>query len=415
MIKKNYFFSMLAAAAVMTAASCSSSDDNGSNQTPSAVNEFGIYTDENAGEAPVVDESASTVTISNISAPVVEANSNGMVGNITFTGIKAMDGDFMKLSGTGTGEAQNIWMSIDGRAKSIAVINSDDDLKAAKAKGMADIVFLIDNSGSMSEEANVIAKEILEWSDSLSKYVDCRFGCVGYGDNSYGVDGGMNIDSVGALNAFLNRSGYYGTSRSQGFYGYDKDNLQAKALSNSNGYYNGSYNECGGLALHFADELFKFREGANRIYLNFTDEPNQPANYKQWSVETLNPNDTLYNWNSSKGTIHTVYSGRDTASYKAPDGYYYKTNLSSPFGWYEKPWAMSEYTGGLMLFADPYFTNVTLKGLEVTAAISSTYVMRFNITDDLREGLHNIILTIKDKKGNQAVKEFKNVTFALPK
>jgi hypothetical protein len=74
---------------------------------------------------------------------------------------------------------------------------------------------------------------------------------------------------------------------------------------------------------------------------------------------------------------------------------------------------MSEYTGGSTIFANYNFKDVTLNGLEVTAAILSTYIIRFNITDDLRTGTHNIKIIVKDKNGSQATKEFDKVSFAL--
>lgn len=366
-----------------------------------------IPTDKNAGTPPTVTEN--TVAIPNMSAPYVEEGSNGLVGNISFTGIKGVNGNYIDLKGTDAGSQQNIWLTIDGVQKSIKIVNAGK----SNAKGLADIIFLIDNSGSMSEEADSIAKQVLDWSKILTETVDCQFGCVGYGDNYYGVDGGMDMADVSVLDEFLSRRGYSGTDRTYGFYGDSADKLKEKALSYDNGYYNGSYNECGALALHFADELFSFRDDANRIYINFTDEPNQPNGYKQWSVETLNSNSDLYNWNASKGTIHTVYSESDTLEYKEPNGWYYRYNLQYPYSEYEKPWAMSEYTGGATIFADSRFKKVTLNGLEVTAAITNTYIMRFNITEDLRKGTHTLVITVKDPSGNGQAVKMASIQFSL--
>ena len=387
--------------------SCSKDDNEGS--TPSDTKNFGVPSDSEAGQMPTI--TANNVVIPNFSTPYVEEGTNGNVGNISFTGIKGIDGDFLALAGTGS-KSQNIWMSIDGKPKSIDIVNADEITRADTKKGLADIVFLIDNSGSMSEEANALAAQVLAWSQKLAQVVDCKFGCVGYGDNSYGIDGGMDLADIEQLNAFFNRNGSSGTSRTYGFYGERAQELQTLCLSTTGGYYNGSYQECGALALHFADEQFSFRSGANRIYINFTDEPNQPNNYKQWSVETLNEKSTLYNWNMSKGTVHSVYSATDVASYEE-GGYYYRYNQSSPYTYYEKPWAMSEYTGGITLKTDPYFTEFKMDDLEVTAAIVSSYILRFNITADLREGTHTIIIIIKDKNGSEASKTFEDVVFSL--
>ena len=409
--KKMWLSALVAAAMCVCFASCKDDDEVPVVVIPDVdvTGEYGIASDSEAGTAPVV--TVNNVEIPNISAPYIEEGTNGAVGNISFTGIKGMDGNFLSLYGTGN-DSQNIWMTIDGKAKALTIVNAEDVTKAAAKKGKADIVFLVDNSGSMSEEANALAAQVLAWSKTISEVVDCQFGCVGYGDNDYGVDGGMDLADITVLDAFLNDRGKYGTGRTYGFYGDNAEKLENLALSSSNGYYNSYYNECGALALHFADEQFTWRSGANRIYINFTDEPNQPATYKQWSVETLNTESELYNWNASKGTVHSVYSGTDAARYEE-GGSYYNYNISNPYGWYEKPWAMSEYTGGITLQTDPYFTEFKLDDIEVTGAITGSYVLRFNVTKDLLTGTHTIVITIKDKNtGSEATKTFTDISFA---
>jgi hypothetical protein len=406
-MKKHFFYMsmLLAAALTFGMTSCSSNDDD--DEGPSTD----IPADAQAGTAPEVPRK--TVNIPNISEPMLESGNSAVI-RINLTGIKATEGnikgEWMMLYGTGEPN-QNVWLTIDGKPKSVKVINSDNSQQQI---GKADIVFLIDNSGSMDQEADSIAKQVVVWSQVLDRTLDCRFGVVGYGNNYNGIDGGMNLNVIDSLYYFLNERSNYntGTARTMGFWGKDSANF-VTLTSDSQSYFNGSYRECGALALHFADEQFGFRDGANRIYLNFTDEPNQPNGDKRWSVETLNPNDTLYNWNAAKGTVHSVYSGSDSLYYKAPDGSHYIANQRMPFYGDECPWLMSEYTGGVTFLADSYFRNVTLNGLEVTDAMSNSYVLRFNITDDLRTGLHTIILTIKDAEGNMAKKVFENVSFSF--
>ena len=405
-MKKLLFLTLVSFASMGFLASCSNDDSSEKKET----SKYGVPIDDLAGAAPTV--TANNVTIPNFSAPSVEEGINGAIGNITFTGIKGIDGEFLSLAGTGE-SGQNIWMTIDNVAKSLVIVNADDVAASRRAakKGMADIVFLVDNSGSMDEEADALAEQVLEWAQSLSEVVDCKFGCVGYGDNSYGIDGGMDLADITELNDFLNRSNVWGTYRTYDFYGANAKKLENLALSETQ-YYNGSYNECGALALHFADEQFSWREGSNRIYINFTDEPNQPNELSKWSVETLNAANTqLYNWNAAKGTVHSVYSEDDQADYEE-GGWYYDYNKEYPY-LYEKPWAMSDYTGGITLFTDRYFTNFKLDDIEVTGAILSSYILRFNITDDLRSGSHTITITVKDKNGSMATKTFPNVVFSL--
>ena len=385
-MKKNIFYygMLLAAAFAFTFTSCTKDDDDDAKGSNSDV-----PADSQAGVAPEVIQN--TVVLPNISAPSLEGN-NAVV-RISFTGVKSTQGSdagkYMHLYGTGSPN-QNVWLTIDGKPKSVLVINSEDVQQ--QTKGMADVVFLIDDSGSMDEEADSVAKQVVFWSSLLAQTLDCRFGVVGYGDGYYGIDGAMNLNVIDSLDYYLNdRPGrwsekVYGTSRTMGFWG--KDSLRFHDMTQTRGdYYNSSYNECGALALHFADE--------------------------QFSVETLNANDTLYNWNPAKGTVHSVYSGYDSLQYKAPDGYRYLENLNRPFYNSECPFLMSEYTGGVTIFADPYFKGVTLTGLEVTGAMSNSYVLRFNVTDDLRTGTHVLEITIKDAFGNMAKKRFENVTFEL--
>lgn len=398
-MKKLFFYGLMLLTASFTFVACSNDDDDDDKGS------LGI-SDSQAKEAPEVSEN--TISIPNFSAPYIEEGSNGTVGNISFTGIKGVNGNYLNLVGTDGGANQNIWLSIDGQPKAIKIVNAG---KNTKTKPAADVVFLIDDSGSMDQEADSIAAQVVEWSKVLASVVDARFGCVGYGDSYYGIDGALDLNDVSVLDEYLNMNNKSGTYRTQGFYGDNAEKFQELTQSSTNGYYNSSYNECGVLALHFADEQFSFRDGANRIYLNFTDEPNQPANYKQWSVETLNSGSDLYNWSADKGTVHSIYSESDTEDYEGPNGYYYRDNQQSPYGWSEKPWAMSEYTGGTTIFAPYNFKGVTLNGIEVTGAITNTYVMRFNITPDLKTGVHTLVITVLDKNG-QAVKQ-SSMTFTL--
>ena len=413
-MKKHFFYMSLLFAAALSfgLTSCSSNNDDDDSAPTSD-----IPADANAGTAPEVPHK--TVNIPNISEPMLESGNSAVI-RINLTGVKATQGnnagEWMLLYGTGEAN-QNVWLTIDGKPKSVKVINSDNSQQRI---GMADIVFLVDDSGSMDQEADSIAKQVVAWSQLLARTLDCRFGVVGYGDGSNGIDGAMNLNVIDSLYYYLNeRERYsgrkvYGTYRTMGYWGADSARLKRLIDAQEDYKYRGTgSDECGAYALHFADEQFSFRDGANRIYLNFTDEPNMPYGDTKWSVETLNPNDTLYNWNPAKGTVHTVYSESDNLSYEAPNGYYYTRNQSRPFYNTECPWLMSEYTGGVTFFADSRFRNVTLNNLEVTDAMSNSYVLRFNITDDLRTGLHTIILTIKDAQGNMAQKVFENVSFQL--
>ena len=131
-------------------------------------------------------------------------------------------------------------------------------------------------------------------------------------------------------------------------------------------------------ALRFADENFTFTPGANRIYINFTDEPNQTAYIDRFSVESLKTD-----WQTSQGTIHTVFS----------DQRYYDVNESNRL--------MSEYTGGTVIYTDNRFSNMTLDALPVTDAMQNSYIIRFtNIEKYMDNRSHNIKITVVSPDNN---------------
>lgn len=349
--------------------------------------------DSKAGATPNVKEENSNLVLPQPQF-YMEEGSNNDVLCMSLTGIQTPDTEeWMKLYGTGSTE-QNIWAEIDGKPKAITVTNSGElarvasraDFAATKAK--ADVVFLVDNSGSMSEEANRVAEEIISWSQTLSQVMDVQFGCVG---QDYGtIKGAIDITSVENLHAYLNRSGVSGTLRTRGF---EDTELQTAAQS-----YGSPSDECGGLMLHFADEHFTFREGANRIYVHFTDEPNQADNYT-WSVESVNRESEYYNWGATRGTIHTIYSSLYESNWSTPD--------------YEDPRLFSTYTGGTSMTVNSSFAGVTLDDLEVTGAITNSYIIRFNVTEDMLTGKHTVTIVIQSKDGKyQARITYKDVEFA---
>ena len=389
MKKKTFIFKSLSVAVIALSAcmfaSCLSDGDD--TIILESGSKLGIPSDNLADPAPKIDEP--TVTLPNAVCTLVDENGSAVM-NIDMTGVgNANAGDWMTLYGTAyKGKGQNVWVSVDGTPKGIDVYNN----AANTGRDIyTDIVFLVDNSGSMSEEAEAIARDIIDWSEKLAKSgLNARFGCVGYGNSSHAVDGALNITTASNLKTFLDQG--HGTNRTEHFGGPDADALQNIAQSGS--YENGSYNECGMVALHFANENFNFRSGANRIYVNFTDEPNQPNGVSQWSVEFLNPtmNPTMNpnSWNPANGTVHTVYSG-------------YQQNWSA---YYENPALMSTYTGGTVLYATSSFTDtetgnpVTLESLPVTGAMQNSYIIRFTNVKDYMDGQpHEVKVTVISADG----------------
>jgi len=358
--------------------SCSSDDSDPADPT-------GIPDDSEATASPVISIEEINTLIPNAQ---FSAEGEYSVINVNLTGIQHPETkEWLRLLGTKQAE-QNIWVEVDGKPKGILVQNlSAGDNNNQKV--LADLVFLVDNSGSMSQEANAVAEGIVDWATKLSSQgLDIQFGCVGY---ESGINGALGFSNLSGINKYLNRAGRNGTSRTKGYQGADSLKLATAAKTYQNGY-----DECGAEALRFADENFSFRYGSNRIYVNFTDEPNQPGGSAEWSVEYVKDQTK---WNTNKGTVHTVFSADSTNMYVSQ----YR---------YEKPWLMSDYTGGTSLFVRSDFKDVTLDQLPVTGAMANSYIIKFKNTSDLQDGTHTVKITIlsPDQKV-KSVKEFKNVKF----
>ncbi len=384
-MKTKYLF-LLACLFCCIIVSCSKDDDG---PTDSIT---GIPDNSLAGPSPYVNPDESNVNIPNVGFTLEEIKGHRVV-NMNMTGIfDQRTGNWLDLQGTATGK-QNIWLEIDGVPRSIKIESLEAETRATKAKALIDVIFLVDNSGSMSEEADLLAKEIESWSTKLATMLDLKLGCVGYNDGW--ISGGMDLDTREGLSAFLNRDGYEGTSRTQDFVG-----TRAEGMENAAEDYD-TYGECGAAALHFADKHFSFRPGANRLYVNFTDEPNQPGKgHEAFSVESVASQE---DWKVWQGTIHTVFSGSDYY-----DEEYLWTELHE-----EKPWLMSDYTGGTSILDAPSdFEGVSLESLPVTGALANSHSVKFHFTSDLSTGLHTVKITIlSPDKTVKAVREFTGVDF----
>lgn len=311
---------------------------------------------------------------------VVEYENGEPVVRIDMTGIRDNYKDeWLKLFGTGYG--QNIWVEVDDDPKGLLVYNNSDNEDNLAIK--IDLVFLVDNSGSMGDEADAIARDIISWAEKLrSSGLDIKFGCVGYDGR---ITGALNLTSVADLSNYLNRS--TGTSRTMGFVGSDADKLQ----SVKNKYDKSSQTECCGAALRYADEQLSFRPGANRVYVNFTDEPNSPQGEQRFSVESFKASEL---WNPSQGTVHTVFS-----SSKAGCGTEY-------------PWKLSEYTGGTTIETSSLFSGVSLESLPVTGAMQNSYILKFANIEKYMDGKSHVVkVTVLSEDNSVRAERTYNVIF----
>ena len=376
------------AAGLFSLASCTV-EDNGST---GVITVPGIPADTEADPNPTLPDAPNT-NVANINYVVETASNGNKVIRFDLTGIQSPENptEWLRLYGTNTSE-QNIWISIDDLPKGFTIENTIDSEEQVSA---VDLVFLVDNSGSMGEEADAVAKEILDWSKMLSKTLDMRFGCVGY-DYGGEVNGAINMCGINEIDAFLNRSGKYGIYRTMGFEGPDKDVLAKEYARYSTGTW--SADECGVSSLRYADDLFNFRKNTNRVYVNFTDEPNYPQGHEPMSTQWVkDPN----NWPTTKGTIHTIYSST------------YVNWTERPL-WEEYPWNLSAYTGGTEIKTNSSFSGVSLSTLPITGALQNSYIIKFTNVESLFDGQpHKIKITILSPNGTVRAEKEYVVTFKI--
>lgn len=383
-MKKIYFGAALAA--VLVAGGVSSCSDD-KKETPKGNLVADIPSDDLASPNPVI-EGEYTASMANPQYSFLEEE-GAIVMRFDMTGIQDQQTmEWIRLIGTGKAD-QNIWIEVDGKPKGIVVYNTADD--ANQQKVPIDLTFLVDNSGSMSEEADAVARDIAAWAAVLQQRgLNIKFACVGY-DGA--ITGAIDFVDADELYQWLNK-GYSGTSRTMGFANNmgDKDDLHLEAYRTGGN----SANECGMAALRFANDHFSFRRNANRIYVNFTDEPNQPNYNEEFSVEWLMPEKG--NWTTEMGTVHTVFSDYSEGTHRR---FYNEQNKF-----------MSEYTGGTYITTNPSFSGVTLDNLPISDAMKNSYVIRLTNVADLFDGNpHEVKITVLSTDGSVKVERVFYIIF----
>lgn len=371
-------------------AACSNSDNPSTEPVVVVPNVPGIPSDDSATPNPVVLPEELNTVLPNFNYSVDRENGFFVI-RFDMNGIQDPNNpsEWVRLYGPGDSQ-QNVWLEVDDKPKGFSIYNTIDGTSQEQAP--VDLVFLVDNSSSMSEEANAIARDIIEWSKELSKTLDVRFGCVGYGGF---VSGAINLTTAEKMEEWLNKS--TGIMRTRDFADETPEKAQAlkdaaatdeyRVVSTYYSYerrYDPDYEECGVVALRFANDKFSFRTGANRIYVNLTDEPNQPnGKDAEFSTKWVKEN-----WTSTMGTIHTVWT---RSAYDRPED-----NVDRDY-----PWDLSFYTGGTILctsssFRDSNGNDVRLSDLPVSSAIMNSYVIKFTNIEEIFDGNeHKIKITVK--------------------
>lgn len=344
---------------------------------------------------------------------------NEKICAVNIPGMK-VNGEYVQLAGTGMA-GQTVWLTVNGKEKGCYVVPKDD---ADGEKLMLDIVFLVDNSSTMADEANNVAKGMKAWYDHLSSQpnLDVKVGSVGFAymyDNyspiqsvniGTGVSGALDMTGGTEFDAYLNQrkridgNPATGTQRTQGFGGSNAADLfeSAKTL---NAAAAPSEGECVVIALKYADRYFNWRQGANRIYVVFTDIYNY-ATKEGYRVADIDK--------SFNGTVYTVWSESKPS---------YLGSVTE-----QNPWWLSINTGAVLekdalktgnggvLYVNSTASDLDLiNNFDVTGVALNTRTVQFYAaeeSDGVANGKHRVKVTVCDKTGKLVgVREYSNVTF----
>lgn len=311
---------------------------------------------------------STSFSIGECSQNCVEINVSGLFNPVTGDPITPVYGE-------------NFFLFEDGEPRGLKITKVD-----VSNVLLSDVVFTVDNSGSMGGEADSVAAGIVRFAQLLeASGLDVRFGCVGYCGYATGA---INFTTAEGLEDYLNtRDGnpVTGTSRTVGFAGPDKDDLLSTAI----GFAPGVWGENGVVGIRFADSMFDWRAGASRQYINFTDEPTQPAGIEEWS------SDFLCDLMGGTANIHTVFSA-DSNSYAWVD-------LQS-----ERPWELSECTGGTVAFVQNNASDLDLSSLPIVGSLTNSYLIEFITSNP--DGSHTIAIYVYDD-GADGYVELTDVTY----
>jgi hypothetical protein len=274
-------------------------------------------------------------------------------------------GEWIDYSDGSDGKSRNFYVDIDDDPQ-IIDIDEPEDEEGKRMK--TDLVFLVDNSGSMSEEADYVANCILNWSQWLKDSgQDVQFGVVGFSVSGT-INGALDLTTVERLSAYLNYNGRTGTDRTTSF----TDTKMRDAAAN----YTVS-DECGVMALRYADANMTFRSDSYRAYAIFTDEPNQPNQNMNYSVTWLDPAKGY--WNSDRGMICTVYSASDSFTETIGAREHYK-------------W-LADYTGGYYQTTNTTLSGFDYKQVDFANSVAESDIIIIDLDNSMLGNTHNVKLT----------------------
>jgi hypothetical protein len=274
-------------------------------------------------------------------------------------------------------ELSNIFIAEDGLIKGLKISQANpENVK------VIDIVFAVDNSASMEQENDIIAPNIIDFANFLlNSGLDVRFAVVGYVAR---VSGALNFTDLNTLTEFLTKG--WGVERTRGFGGHDSTALANNSYLFADGT-DAPTVQNGIVGILFADTYFNWRTNASRVFINFTDDGIH-SNGEKWNIEHLCRSI------AGKATVHSVFSQ--------------DTSLVAWSNLVEKPWQMSECTGGSSLFVQPNQNLLNLASLPVTQVLKNSYKIEFRKNDD--NVSERVIELMIRTSGADGYKQF-NVTY----
>lgn len=272
--------------------------------------------------------------------------------------------------------------AIEFKANETVFVQEDGELRGLKVSQAQqsnqlpyDVVFVVDNSGSMDEEANTVTDRIVDFAEVLGKSgLDVRLGVVGFDGNP---NGGIDLTDAAAVKAFLTRTGVTGTSRTKGFDGANKADLEKAA-----GELDAPYGENGVVAIRFAHGAFNYRANAQKVFLYFTDEPNQDSAtpHTAWRGYTdYHAAAFCAGWQPGEGVVHVVWSGYATTTFTKDE---------------EDPRSLADCTGGTKVDVASDAKDLDLTKLDVTKALASSALVEYVSADPSQP--HEVTVTVKN-------------------
>jgi len=275
----------------------------------------------------------------------------------------------------------------DDRAQGFALV------KEAEERRGADIVFIVDVTGSMGTEIAGVKNSMVNFIQALEAGgLDVKVGIVPYGD--YAPARADTSDNIGFDPAFLNLS----------------DPTVAEGYANGLGVgygADGPENAYG--AIMYAWNNMAWRRGTQRIFILITDAfshyTGDIADGLEWPSGWGPSND--FDPKYTKDEVINALYGFATLHIVASTGGYYNTT-DTDFSHPGDPREIALLTGGLIIYQDPS-GEPDLSGIGITEYIASSWLIIFE--SDSPATTHNVDVYFEGPDGKRGELHLAGVTY----